>query len=59
MNKKENMCLEATIVDYRVIKHHDITATILKLKDKDDIITGLFVDEYNNLIKNNDYKIRG
>lgn len=59
MNKKKNVTIEATVIDYKVVKHHDITATILKLKGEDYLITGLFVDEYNKLIKDNKYKIRG
>ena len=59
MDKNKNVIVEATLVDYKVFKYHDITATILKLKNEDDLITGLFVDEYSVLIKNNKYKIRG
>lgn len=59
MNKKKNVTIEATLIDYKVVKHHDITATILKLKGENYLITGLFVDDYYNLIKDNKYKIRG
>lgn len=45
MDKNKNVIVEATLVDYKVFKRHDITATILKLKNEDDLITGLFVDE--------------
>lgn len=59
MKKNKNVVIKATLEDYKVIKHHDITVTILKFKNEEEIIAGLFVDEYSDLIKNKKYKVRG
>ena len=59
VGKKKNVVIEATLIDYKVFEHHDVKATILKLKDSSGELTGLFVDEYNDLSKNSIYKIKG
>lgn len=59
MKKSKNVVIETTLEDYKVIKHHDITVTILKFKNEEKVITGLFVDEYKDLTKNKKYKVRG
>ena len=59
VSKRKNITIEATLSDYKIINHHDITANILKLKLVDENITGLFIDEYCDLEKNKKYKIRG
>ena len=59
VGRKKNVIIEATLIDYKVFEHHDVKATILKLKDSSGELTGLFVDEYNDLSKNSIYKIKG
>lgn len=59
IGKKKNVVIEATLIDYKVFEHHDVKATILKLKDSSGELTGLFVDEYNDLSENSIYKIKG
>ena len=57
--KNKNITIEATLIDYKIFKHHDVKVAILKLKDSTGELIGLFVDEFSDLFKNSIYKIKG
>ena len=57
-DNKKNITIEATLIDYKIFKSDKTNITILYLKNNDNVITGLFIGEYN-LSKNNVYKLSG
>ena len=57
-DNKKNITIEATLIDYKIFKSGKTNITILYLKNNDNVITGLFIGEYN-LSKNNVYKLSG
>lgn len=57
--KNKNITIEATLIDYKKFRLNNTTTTILKLEDNTGTLTGMFVGEYNDLVKNHNYKLRG